>query len=175
MSECGAPVVTIDSTSTAAANAYNLYVTEYTTLGADGLTLVGDTTNKEAYFLPFVSVAYAQGTVKADSKLGAEELGSVDFKPFTDGAYLRTVAGNAVLDWFASIKAGYDLYSADIKTYDADRAKWDKGELGAKPWVPTQPGAVPTILEQLKYSADPATQKVKASITNVGYGNISQY
>lgn len=78
-----------------------------------------------------------------------------------------------MIGWFDAIKSDYDTYAKDIATYDADRTKWDKGELGAKPWVPEQPAAGPDLLDQLKAAGD--SNKNKASITDLGYGAVSQF
>lgn len=80
-----------------------------------------------------------------------DELAAVNFHVNTTN-FLRGIPGQAVFAWMKSIADGYSTYTTTVTTYDAARKEWDDGKRGAKPYQPTQPGAVPTVLDQLKYS-----------------------
>jgi len=172
-SECGAPVITINAATDAAATHYVLYVSEYTTLGLGGAALLGDVTANE-FFLPAeTTLEIAAGnTNTAALKIGAAEPGNVLFKTGA-GTYMRSVPGATLVDWMASITKFYTNHAATKVLFDKAVVDWNSGKRGAKPYVPAQPAAPATILDQLKYSV--SAQSVKATIADRGYGNIVQY
>merc|ERR1711998_330065 len=155
MSKCGAPVVTIDSTSDAVANDWKLYFMEYAGLGATGATFVGDGTDD--FFLKFDTAVHsspqpATALVSPNDELDNVSLVAANASTLVQTHYKRPIPGRALYDWMQSIADGYTTYTTTVATYDAARKEWDDGKRGAKPYQPTQPGAVPTVLNQLKFS-----------------------
>lgn len=49
-------------------------------------------------------------------------------------SYMRTVPGQALYSWMASIQAGYTNYDSTVVEYEKARKEWDDGKRGAKPW-----------------------------------------
>jgi len=86
---------------------------------------------------------------------------------------MRSVPGTTLVDWMASITKHYTNHAATKVLFDKAVKDWNSGKRGAKPYVPAQPPAAATILDQLKFSV--STQTVKATIADRGYGNIAQY
>ena len=168
-SKCGAPVVSIDSTSDAAAATYKLYFMEYTDLGATGLTMVGAT--GELFFLPVASKASVAGKGTAAQKMPVDELAGVSMIAGT--VYKRAIPGQTIVSWLKCIGDGYKTYDATVVTYDAARKEWNDGKRGAKPYQPVQPAAPDALTSQLKYSD--AAQTVKATVETGGFGYITQY
>jgi len=111
-------------------------------------------------------------TNSAALKIGAAEPGNVLFKTGA-GTYMRSVPGATLVDWMASITKLYTNHAATIGLFDKAVKDWNSGKRGAKPYVPAQPPAAATILDQLKFSV--STQTVKATIADRGYGNIVEY
>lgn len=175
-SACGAPIVTI-ATSTATAADFKLWVTEYT--DKTGGTLIG--TTGELYWLPIATDAHAYPVSTVAQKLGNTELGNVSMyqaSTATYGAqateYARVVPGSTLADWMAGITAQYAKYTATVALFDAARKEWDAGKRGAKPFSPSQPADIPASLNQLVPYPGTGT-KVHALAKTAGFGNVSQY
>jgi len=174
-SACGAPIVTI-ATSTATAADFKLWVTEYT--DKTGGTLIG--TTGELYWLPIATDAHAYPVSTAAQKLGNTELGNVSMfqastltKTASDTEYARVVPGSTLADWMAGITAQYAKYTATVALFDAARKEWDAGKRGAKPFSPSQPADIPASLNQLVPYV--SGTKVHALAKTAGFGNVSQY
>jgi len=175
-SACGAPIVTI-ATSTATAADFKLWVTEYT--DKTGGTLIG--TTGELYWLPIATDAHAYPVSTVPQKLGNTELGNVSMfqastttKLESDTQYARVVPGSTLADWMAGITAQYAKYTATVALFDAARKEWDAGKRGAKPFSPSQPADIPASLNQLVPYPGTGT-KVAALAKTAGFGNVSQY
>lgn len=175
-SACGAPIVTI-ATSTATAADFKLWVTEYT--DKTGGTLIG--TTGELYWLPIATDAHAYPVSTVAQKLGNTELGNVSMfqattttKTESDTQYARVVPGSTLADWMAGITAQYAKYTATVALFDAARLEWNAGKRGAKPFSPSQPADIPASLNQLVTYPGTGT-KVAALAKTAGFGNVSQY
>jgi len=175
-SACGAPIVTI-ATSSATAADFKLWVTEYT--DKTGGTLIG--TTGELYWLPIATDAHAYPVSTAAQKLGNTELGNVSMYQASTAAYAaqateyaRVVPGSTLADWMAGITAQYAKYTATVALFDAARKEWDAGKRGAKPFSPSQPADIPASLNQLVPYPGTGT-KVHALAKTAGFGNVSQY
>lgn len=175
-SACGAPIVTI-ATSTATAADFKLWVTEYT--DKTGGTLIG--TTGELYWLPIATDAHAYPVSTVAQKLGNTELGNVSMfqastltKTASDTEYARVVPGSTLADWMAGITAQYAKYTATVALFDAARLEWNDGKRGAKPFSPSQPADIPASLNQLVPYVGTGT-KVHALAKTAGFGNVSQY
>ena len=175
-SACGAPIVSI-ATSSATAADFKLWVTEYT--DKTGGTLIG--TTGELYWLPIATDAHAYPVSTPAQKLGNAELGNVSMyqastltKTASDTEYARVVPGSTLADWMAGITAQYAKYTATVALFDAARKEWDAGKRGAKPFSPSQPADIPASLNQLVTYPGTGT-KVAALAKTAGFGNVSQY
>lgn len=90
LSNCGAPIITFESTSDAAANDYALYFMEYTgaAVTAGSLTLVGAA--NALYFLPVATKVTNDPWVAAASKMPNDELSTVGLYTGTaNTSYMR--------------------------------------------------------------------------------------
>lgn len=127
LSQCGAPVLTIDDTSTSVGN-WKLYVTEYTldkVMSPYAAALVGN--GVEAYYYPGnnqLSKFPAPSAAQPD-----DELGQISYEVFlidgtTPSSIKRNVPGLSIKFWIDEFIATYAAWGTKKVAYETEAAKW---------------------------------------------------
>lgn len=120
-SECGAPVVSVDATSTSVGH-WKVMITEYTGEGLKGPLGTGNVILSGTSFYP--AEAKPSKFAIATTNTPNNELGDIRFRePISTGNHFRNMPGRVIIAWIKSIVDEYKNFNTNKAKYDDSRKK----------------------------------------------------